>query len=106
MVLDHLGRPGQGTPQEWEGVLALAKLPRVYLKYSGVSYVKGDAKALVKRAFDAFGPDRIVWGGLGMNFKQFREQEQLFLKMFDYASAADRAKIRGLNAAKLYGLQL
>jgi L-fuconolactonase len=106
VVLDHLGRPAQGTPQEWEGVLALAKLPRVYLKYSGVSYVKGDAKPLVKRAFDAFGPDRIVWGGLGMNIKQFREQEQLFQKMFDYASVADRAKIRGLNAATLYGFPL
>lgn len=102
VVLDHLGRPGQGTPKEWDGVLALAKLPRVTMKYSGTSYLKGDVKAMIRRVYDAFGADRIVWGGLGMNAAQFAEADQRMKSLFDFASVGDRAKIRGGNAAKLY----
>ena len=108
VILDHLGRVGQGTPADMDEVLKLAKLPRVYLKYSGVNYSsKGqfpfaDAKPLVRREYDAFGPNRIIWGGLGASMEEFEKQVQLFDSMFDYASAADRAKIRGENAMKLF----
>src|SRR6202453_2588103 len=34
VILDHLARPGQGTAAEYEQVLKLASLPRVYMKYS------------------------------------------------------------------------
>src|SRR6266480_1673875 len=34
VILDHLGIPKAGTPAEYEQVLALAKFPRVYMKYS------------------------------------------------------------------------
>jgi hypothetical protein len=33
----------------------------------------------------------------------FREAQQTFESMFDFASDQDRAKIRGLTAAKLFG---
>ena len=36
VILDHLARAGQGTPAEYEQVLKLARLPRVYMKFSGV----------------------------------------------------------------------
>jgi L-fuconolactonase len=108
VILDHLGRAGQGSPADFEEVLRLAKLPRVYLKFSGVNYSSksqypfADAKPVVRRAFDAFGPDRIVWGGLGASMADFEKQVQLFDMMFDYVPESDRAKIRGLNAMKLY----
>src|SRR5580692_11683117 len=35
VVLDHLARPGQGTAAEFEQVLKLAEIPRVYMKFSG-----------------------------------------------------------------------
>src|SRR5262245_2528616 len=62
VILDHLGRAGQGTAADADGVIALAKLPRIYLKYSGVNYSsKGqypfaDVKPFIRRAYDAFGP--------------------------------------------------
>lgn len=108
VILDHLGRGGQGTPADYDEVLKLAKLPRVYMKYSGVEYSsKGkypfaDVQPLVRRAFDAFGPDRMIWGGLGASMQEFDKQVQLFDSMFHYAKESDRAKIRGGNAMKLY----
>ena len=99
VVLDHLGRGWQGTPEEFEGVLRLAKLPGVYMKYSAVERTAGP---LVRRAFDAFGPDRMIWGGLGHDLQEFERQIQLFDEMFHFASEQDRAKIRGENAQRLF----
>ena len=111
VILDHLARAGQGTPAEYEQVLKLAQYPRVYMKYSAVNYSSKqpypypDAKPLVRSAFEAFGPDRMIWGGLGMNIVQFEKASALLDRMFDYASESDRAKIRGLNAMKLFGFR-
>jgi L-fuconolactonase len=108
VVLDHLARAGQGTPAEYDRVLALAKLPKVYMKYSGVGYSSKekypfrDAQPIVRKAYDAFGPDRMIWGGLGMNMDDFRKQSELLDGMFSFASESDKAKIRGLTAQKLY----
>jgi predicted TIM-barrel fold metal-dependent hydrolase len=108
VILDHLARAGQGTPADFDEVLKLAKLPRVYMKYSGVAYSSKqpfphpDAKLVVRRAFDAFGPDRMIWGGLGHSMADFEKQAQLFDAMFDFAAEKDRAKIRGLTAMKLF----
>jgi len=109
VVLDHLARSGQGARAEYDGVLALARLSRVYMKFSGVSYSSKqpfphrDVKPLVRRTFDAFGPQRMVWGGLGHSMADFEKAVTLFEEMFDFASEADRAAIRGLNAQKLFG---
>ena len=108
VLLDHLARAGQGTAADYDQVIALAKIPRVYTKYSGIEYSSKqpfphlDAKPLVRRAFDAFGPDRLMWGGLGNTLDAFDKQVRLFDAMFDFAAEADRAKIRGLNAMKLF----
>jgi predicted TIM-barrel fold metal-dependent hydrolase len=108
VILDHLGQAGEGTPAEFEGVLKLAAYPRVYMKYSGVNYSSkqafpfSDVKPIVRRLFDAYGPDRMVWGVLGTNMEEFSRQVRLFEEMFDFAREADRAKIRGETAMKLY----
>jgi predicted TIM-barrel fold metal-dependent hydrolase len=109
VLLDHLARAGQGTPADFDQVIQLARFPRVYMKYSGIEYSSKqpfphlDAKPLVRRAFDAFGPDRMLWGGIGNTSEDFDRQVRLFDVMFDFAREADRAKIRGLNAMKLFG---
>ncbi len=108
VILDHLGRAGQGSPAEYDEVLKLAKYPRVYMKYSGVRYSSqqeypyADAKPIVRRACEAFGAGRMLWGGLGHSMEEFRQASALFDRMFDYASDADRAKIRGGNAQRLF----
>lgn len=108
VVLDHLARAGQGTSEEFSEVLKLARLPRVYMKYSAVNYSSKekypfrDAKPMVRRSYEAFGPDRIIWGGLGHNMEQFQQAVELFDMMFDFLNETDRAKIRGRNAKELF----
>lgn len=99
VVIDHLARWKQGTPEEYNRVLAMAKLGNVYMKFSGPFR---EAPDIVRRTFDAFGPDRMIWGGLGMNMNDFRKASSVFEEQFRFASATDRAKIRGVTAAKLY----
>lgn len=109
VILDHLGRAGQGTPEQFNDILALAKFPKVYIKYSGVGYSSNqpyphaDAAPVVRRAYDAFGPERMLWGGLGANAQAFEQATRLFDQMFAFASEADRARIRGGNAIRLFG---
>ena len=108
VILDHLGKPGLGSPAEYAEVLALASLPRVIMKYSAVHYSSKqdyphrDVKPFVRRAYDAFGPDRIIWGVLGSNLADFRKHSALLDDMFDFAPESARAKIRGLNAMRLF----
>ena len=48
VLIDHLAWPTRGTPAEYEDVLLLTKVPTVCMK--------------VRRLYEAFGPDRLVWG--------------------------------------------
>jgi predicted TIM-barrel fold metal-dependent hydrolase len=108
VILDHLARGGLGTPAEFDGVLKLASLPKVYMKYSGANYSSKekypfrDVKPLVRRCFEAFGADRIVWGDLGHDREYYDQQTRMLDMMFDFASESDRTKIRGGNAIKLF----
>jgi L-fuconolactonase len=108
VIVDHLARSGQGTPAEYGRVLELAKLPKIYMKFSGVRYSSRqewpfrDVKPLVRRTFDAFGPDRMLWGGLGMNMADFEKNVAMFEEMFDFTTEANRIKIRAGNARALF----
>ena len=110
IVLDHLARPGDGTSAEYAQVLKLADFPRVYMKFSktGVAsaskqpFPHADAKPLVQKVHAAFGAERMVWGELGNSMAEFEENLRLFELQLDFASTADRAKIRGLTAQKLF----
>jgi predicted TIM-barrel fold metal-dependent hydrolase len=102
VILDHMGRPGQGTEKEYEEVLKLAELPRVILKYSSWGEYHGDLGRLTKRLYDSFGPQRIIWGTLGNTPEEYRREEARFEELLAFASATDRASIRGGNAQRLF----
>jgi predicted TIM-barrel fold metal-dependent hydrolase len=103
VILDHLGRAGMGTPTDATAVLRLADFPNVWMKYSGWTYFKpGQAQPFARRAFEAFGQDRIIVGGLGHNLEQHRATMALFQETFQFAGEQARAAIRGKNAARLF----
>jgi predicted TIM-barrel fold metal-dependent hydrolase len=110
VILDHLARPGEGTPQEYEQVLHLAKLPRVYIKFTktGVESASRqpfphlDAMPLVKRVYDAYGPDRMLWGELGATPSAFALQVELFDQMLGFAGEPARRQIRGITSQQLF----
>ncbi len=108
VVIDHLARSGMGTEQDWQDVLRLAKHPKVHMKYSGINYTSqqdppyADAKPRVKQAYEAFGPERMIWGGMGHSMEQFETASKTLDFLFDYAPESDRAQIRGLTAKRLF----
>ena len=99
VLLDHLALYARGTPEEYDEVLKLGKLPRVYMK---ISQLGQDPKPLLRKIYDAYGPDRLVWGSFGSTAAAFDRAVAQCDEVFDFASPAERAKIRGENAIKLF----
>ena len=71
VVLDHLGGPPVGEERPYpllSHVLRMAKYPNVYVKVSNmnrisqVPYPHIDTHEMVRRIYDAFGPERLMWG--------------------------------------------
>jgi predicted TIM-barrel fold metal-dependent hydrolase len=71
VVIDHLGQPpaDEGPPYPTlDNVLGLAKYPGVYVKVSRMNdmsreeYPHRDMHEIVHRIYDAFGPERLMWG--------------------------------------------
>jgi predicted TIM-barrel fold metal-dependent hydrolase len=108
LILDHMGRMGEGTPQDAAAVIKLAKLPHAYIKFASIAssskekYPFADLKPMIRRAYDAFGPDRIIWGYFGHDMAGFNKEVELFEIMFEFAKETDREKIRGRNALNLF----
>lgn len=103
VTLDHLARNNQGTDAEWLQVLNLAKSPNTIMKFSGLDYSPKQLDARIKQVFEAFGPDRIIWGGLGMDMPSFKKSSAELDRLLSFTTEANRAKIRGINASQLYG---
>jgi predicted TIM-barrel fold metal-dependent hydrolase len=99
IVLDHLGRAHEGTPEEVDRLMLLGKLGNVYMKYSGP--YAGDA-ALARRAFDAFGPRQMICGSVGMNAAEYRKWSTDFDRAFGSLAAADRERLRVATAKTLF----
>ena len=68
----------------------------------GEAYPFPSAKPLVRRVYDAFGADRIMWGELGSDMPAFEKAAYLLDVMFDFAPETERKKIRGLTAQKVF----
>ena len=107
--IDHFGLPAYGDQAQYEEVIRLAKLPRTYLRVEGLGDKPawyGDPHQFARRAYDSFGPDRLIWGGYGGNVQRFEKTLALIDELFGFAPEEERAKIRGLNAMKLFGFPL
>ena len=81
--------------------MELATCPNVYMKLSGLDYVADDAplylgaRPLTRQLADAFGAERLVWGG---------GTPTVVDAHLDHLSAAERALVKGGNLARLLGL--
>jgi L-fuconolactonase len=106
--IDHFGLPAWGDESQYEDVIALAKLPRVYMRVENLAAPAwyGSASRMARRVYDAFGPGRLIWENYGGSLPRFQESLALIDEIFSFASEEDRIKIRGLNAVKLFGFAL
>ena len=100
VLIDHLAEPHMGTDAEYADVLAMGALPNVTIKLSGLPHFSKepephyDARDLVRRVADAFGPERLAWSS---------GSPSIVDALLDDWSEADRARVKGLNLARLAG---
>jgi predicted TIM-barrel fold metal-dependent hydrolase len=112
VLIDHLGRPGQGTREEHDGVLRLARHKGCRIKFSNWNEASkdpaphDDIRPVVRRIAEAFGAGRMIWGGLfrrGLTGAEYAAQMDPVHRLLDFLSLEERAGILGGNAAKLFG---
>lgn len=109
VLIDHLGRPYQGTPEEHDKVIGWSRFPNVVVKLSSIpsdrNYPHRQISPTIKRLIDAFGPDRLMYGGgygadaTGDSYRAVVERCRSFLQGL---SVADQAKVLGNNAARVF----
>lgn len=109
VIIDHMGRPFQGTPEEHAVVLRWAKLDNTVMKLSAIPeqtmYPHRDIGPIVKQLTDAWGAERMIFGGgfgegtTGASYRAAFKRSRSYL---NHLSAADQAKILGGTAAMLF----
>ena len=115
-VLDHFGNPDikKGTMEEWKkGIRALAALPNVNCKMSGIITRVGKGWSLdqirpyVYYAMEQFGVDRLVYGGdwpVVLRAGAYRSWSKAFEKLTRGLSEDELEKVYHLNADRIYNL--
>ncbi|QDU97124.1 amidohydrolase family protein [Lignipirellula cremea] len=110
VIIDHLGRPFQGTPQEHAVVVRWSQFPQTVMKLSAIpeprSYPHREIGPIIRQLADAYGPDRMMFGGgfgAGATPESYRQAFERGQSYLDHLSAADQAKILGGTAARFFG---
>jgi len=109
VIIDHMGRPFQGTPAEHAVVLRWAKLDNTVMKLSSIPpqtmYPHRDIGPIVLQLTGAWGAERMIYGGgfgpdaTGASYRAAFEHARSYLT---HLSDADQAKIFGGTAARLF----
>lgn len=111
VFIDHLGRPFQGTPEEHERVIGWSKFPNTIMKLSSIpqktTYPHRDPATVIKRLTDAYGADRLMYGGgfnaaaTGKSYAAAFAEARGYLQ---HLSKEDQDKVLGGTAARVMGL--
>lgn len=119
VVIDHFARVDLKAADplpEFQKLTRLAKYPNVWAKVTELSVISPSSKApyqdvfpWVRRLYDSFGPDKLLWGTgfpgrtrVENGRPELRQELDLVEKEIDFFTTDDRAKILGINAAKLW----
>ena len=117
ITIDHLSQIdlAKNPEPQMRLLLAMAKYPNVFVKVSELSSVSSsgrypfpDAYPYVKRVYEAFGPDRLLFGtGYPGTARAAYKRPTLareieLVGMFPFFSSSDRAKMLGLNAKAVW----
>ncbi len=118
LVIDHLAKPEIRTSnaKTWAAhMVDLAKNPNVYCKLSGLvteadwrRWKTGDFRPYLDVAFEAFGPDRLMFGSdwpVCLLAGSYRQVKQIIEDYLEDYTADVKEKIFGGNAMQFYGLK-
>lgn len=110
VIIDHLGRPFQGTTKDHQRVVQWARHPNTVMKLSSLppkdQYPHRDIGPVIRKLTDAFGPERLIYGGgfsaeaTGASYRAYRER---LLSYLTHLSETDRDLVVGGNAARMFG---
>jgi predicted TIM-barrel fold metal-dependent hydrolase len=110
VIIDHLGRPFQGLPNEHDVVVRWSRFDNTIMKLSSIpiqeQYPHRDIGPVIKQLTDAYGPERVIHGGgfgataTGASYRAAFERSAGYIS---HLSAVDQAKILGGNAVRLFG---
>jgi L-fuconolactonase len=114
IIVDHLGVPRGGSgPSAFDHLpqlLALAAYPNVHVKAAGVGdyaldpYPFRSLDTTLHRIFDAFGPERLIWGSdLSRLHHPYRQCVTHFSETLPWLSGRDLEKVMGGNICRLLG---
>ena len=111
VCIDHMADCPIDQPEQLQKLLRLARYPRVYVKLSHLwllskqDYPYRDTHDQVKRLYDAFGPERLMWGtdwpGVE-DYCGYAKSLALFRDEIDFFNDEDRRWILGGTALKLW----
>lgn len=109
VLIDHMGRPFQGTPEEHDRVIRWSEHKNTVLKLSSIpaptTYPHRDIGPVIKRLVAAFGADRVLYGGgfdAAANGASYRAAFEGARKHLAHLPAADQSKILGENAIRIF----
>jgi predicted TIM-barrel fold metal-dependent hydrolase len=110
VIIDHLGRPFQGTPEEYAVVLGWARFPNTVMKLSALpakeQYPHREVGPVIRDLVKRYGPDRLIYGSgfgagaTGVSYRAYRERVRSYLTDL---SPEHQAKVLGGTAARLFG---
>jgi predicted TIM-barrel fold metal-dependent hydrolase len=109
VLIDHLGRPFQGTQKEFDVVVGWSRFKNTVMKLSAIPeqrmYPHRPIGPIVRHLSDAYGADRLVYGGgfsESATATSYRAEREKTRALVAHLSAADQAKVLGGNAMRLF----
>ena len=118
LCIDHLGLPLIDAPMDEASVHRFLGLARYYGLLAKLStlparsrfgYPFPEMHDLARRAVEAFGAERLLWGSdhtqtLGRGRASYEEEVRFVAEALDFLSAGEKRSILGENARRFLGL--
>jgi predicted TIM-barrel fold metal-dependent hydrolase len=113
VIIDHLGRPFQGTPKEHAVVVRWSRFKNTVMKLSAIPpekmYPHRKIRPVIKQLAAAYGAERMIYGGgfgAGATAKSYKAERERARGYIAHLTGADQAKVLGGTAAKLFGFKI
>ncbi|MFC1537947.1 amidohydrolase family protein [Candidatus Latescibacterota bacterium] len=113
VVIDHLGRPRQGNPVDYQVLLGLSEYPNVYIKISSLAGQSEQEPPydnlipLLKEIVRMYTPERLVWGDSytgGIGSAAYAESIRTTSQLLNFLSIEEQRKIFVETPRKLFKL--
>jgi predicted TIM-barrel fold metal-dependent hydrolase len=109
VVIDHMGRPLQGTPEEHAVVLRWARFDHTVMKLSSLpppdETPDRDLQPIVRRLTDAWGAERMIYGdsfGPATTGETYAQAFNRARSLLSHLSSVDQSQVLGGTAARLF----